>query len=252
MKKSIKVIGVLTLMIFMLVALTGCLNNEDEDRDENRNERGETENGASGDYPNPVVTIEIEEFGTVKIELYPETAPETVKNFISLINQGYYDGLTFHRIERGAFALIQGGDWEGTGAGRNDYSVVGEFTDNNFRRSSRDTLSFERGVVGLARLDFFEIAMLLEDPTFIEKGHNSGFAQFFIMATDAPDLDGRFAAFGRVIEGMDVVDEIIASNPADSPVMRRVTVDTFGREFREPELLESFDINAWIEEMLES
>ncbi|MCL2382996.1 MAG: peptidylprolyl isomerase [Oscillospiraceae bacterium] len=213
---------------------------------------------------NPIVTMEIEGHGTIKIELFPEAAPETVRNFIALIEDGYYDGLNFHRIENGDLTLIQGGDWAGTGAGGNDYSVVGEFAANDHNNPIR----FERGVVGLARQDFTSIAHELNEPDLIGPGYNTGFAQFFIMGVDEPAFDGRFTAFGRVIEGMDIVDALIlteteihvdeetgeespTSVPIYPPVMRRVTVETFGISYREPELVRTFDMDGFLQQIFQ-
>ncbi|MCL2354854.1 MAG: peptidylprolyl isomerase [Oscillospiraceae bacterium] len=239
MKKTIKILSITFLMLVMVMVITACGNNNDEE-----------ENEVIGESMNPVVSMEIEGHGTVKIELYVDMAPETVKNFISLINEGYYDGLTFHRIDQ-SLNIIQGGDWAGDGTGDTDYSVRGEFRENGFRAN---TLRFERGVVGLARRDFTGIAHEIGVQQLIEEGYNSGFAQFFIMTGAQPNFNGRFTAFGRVVEGMDIVDELQVvpvgemSRPIDPPVISRMTVDTFGVEFREPELHRTFDINAFFEE----
>ena len=137
---------------------------------------------------NPIVTIEMENGGIIKAELYPETAPNSVNNFISLVNKGFYDGIIFHRVIAGF--MIQGGDPRGIGIGGPGYSIRGEFEANGFKND----LKHSRGVLSMAR------AM---DP-------NSAGSQFFIMHEDAPHLDGQYAAFGKVIEGMDVVDAIAA------------------------------------------
>ena len=141
---------------------------------------------------NPIVTIEMESGAQIKIELYPEIAPNTVNNFISLVKKGFYDGTIFHRVIPGF--MIQGGDPEGSGMGGPGYSIKGEFTGNGFRNDLRHT----KGVLSMAR------AM---DP-------NSAGSQFFIMHADAPHLDGEYAAFGHVVSGMDAVDEI-ANTPTD-------------------------------------
>ncbi|MCL2354983.1 MAG: peptidylprolyl isomerase [Oscillospiraceae bacterium] len=214
---------------------------------------------ATFDFQNPIVSMEIEGHGTIKIELYPEMAPETVKNIIHLINEGHYDGLTFHRIET-ELSLIQGGDFAGDGSGGEEYSVPGEFFANGFREN---TLSFERGVVGLARQDFTQFAQI--DPDVVEHGYNTGFAQFFIMAGDVPFFDGLYTGFGRVIEGIEIVDELLTietqvdideetgeeietSRPVNAPVITRVTVETFGTEYRTPRLIRTFDINEFLME----
>ncbi len=168
----------------------------------------------------PIVTFETD-YGTVKAELYPEYAPNTVNNFISLVKKGFYDGLIFHRVIPGF--MIQGGDPDGVGTGGPGYSIKGEFTANRFPNDLRHT----RGVLSMAR------AM---DP-------DSAGSQFFIMVEDAPHLDGQYAAFGKVTEGMEAVDRIVKArrNAYDRPyqdqVMLKVSVDTLGEEYPEPEVL---------------
>ena len=168
---------------------------------------------------NPIVTIEMEDGGTIKAELYPEIAPNTVNNFISLINKGYYDGVIFHRVIPGF--MIQGGDPKGTGTGGPGYSIKGEFTRNGFKND----LKHDRGVLSMAR-------------TMMP---NSAGSQFFIMHKNSPHLDGQYAAFGKVLEGMEVVDAIANTRrgpndkPLTPPVMKKVTVETFGVEYPEPE-----------------
>lgn len=169
---------------------------------------------------NPIVTITMEDGGEIQIELYAETAPNSVRNFVSLVSKGFYDGTIFHRVIPGF--MIQGGDPEGSGMGGPGYCIAGEFAMNGFR----NTLKHTRGVLSMAR------AM---DP-------NSAGSQFFIMVEDAPHLDGQYAAFGRVITGMDVCDRIVSvrrSRFNDKPIepqrMKSVTVETFGETFEEPE-----------------
>lgn len=168
---------------------------------------------------NPIVTFKIKNAGTIKAELYPEIAPNTVNNFISLVKKGFYDGLIFHRVIKGF--MIQGGDPEGIGIGGPGYSIKGEFNDNGFRNDLKHTA----GVLSMAR------AM---DP-------NSAGSQFFIMHVDYPYLDGQYAAFGKVTEGMEVVDRIANTRtdrddrPYEDQVMEEVTVDTFGVDYPEPE-----------------
>ena len=168
---------------------------------------------------NPIVTFEMENGDVMKAELYPEIAPNTVNNFISLVKKGFYDGLIFHRVIPGF--MIQGGDPEGSGLGGPGYSIKGEFRQNGFRNELLHT----RGVLSMAR------AM---DP-------NSAGSQFFIMHDDAPHLDGGYAAFGKVIEGIEAVDHIcdVRTDWHDRPripqVMKRVTVETFGVDYPEPE-----------------
>ncbi len=167
---------------------------------------------------NPIVTFEMENGDVMKAELYPEIAPNTVNNFISLINKGFYDGLIFHRIIRGF--MIQGGDPLGNGTGGPGYEIDGEFSSNGFKND----LKHEAGVLSMAR------AM---DP-------NSAGSQFFIMHQTSPHLDGEYAAFGKVIEGLDIVDKIacVETNMFDMPVekqqLKKVSVETFGENYDEP------------------
>lgn len=168
---------------------------------------------------NPIVTIEMNDGAVMKVELYPDTAPNTVNNFISLVNKGFYDGLTFHRIIEGF--MIQGGDPVGNGTGGPDYSIKGEFAQNNVKNDVKHSA----GVISMAR----------------SMHPDSAGSQFFIMHKDAPHLDGAYAAFGKLIEGMDVVDAIATKETdwSDAPitpvVMKKVTVETFGVDYPEPE-----------------
>lgn len=168
---------------------------------------------------NPIVTIEMENGDIMKAELYPEVAPNTVNNFISLVKKGFYDGIIFHRVIEGF--MIQGGDPEGTGMGGPGYSIQGEFNYNGFANDLKHT----PGVLSMAR------AM---DP-------DSAGSQFFIMHEAAPHLDGQYAAFGKIIEGMDVVDAIATTKtgamdrPVNEQKMKKVTVEIFGVEYDEPE-----------------
>lgn len=170
---------------------------------------------------NPIVTFEMENGGIIKAELYPELAPNTVNNFISLIQKGYYDGLIFHRVIRGF--MIQGGCPDGNGTGGPGYSIRGEFSQNGFTNE----LKHSAGVLSMAR------AM---DP-------DSAGSQFFIMHKTSPHLDGAYAAFGKVIEGMDVVNRIAETatdyndRPLEDQRIKTVTVETFGVEYPEPEKL---------------
>ena len=170
---------------------------------------------------NPIVTIEMEDGGVMKAELYPEVAPNSVNNFISLINKKFYDGLIFHRVIKGF--MIQGGCPEGTGMGGPGYSIKGEFSQNGVENNLKHT----EGVLSMAR-------------TMIP---DSAGSQFFIMHKDAPHLDGQYAAFGKVIKGMDVVDKIAEAatdwndRPREDQIMETVTVDTFGVDYPEPEKL---------------
>jgi hypothetical protein len=168
---------------------------------------------------NPIVTIEMENGDIMKAELYPEIAPNTVNNFISLVKQGYYDGIIFHRVIRGF--MIQGGDPQGTGVGGPGYSIKGEFSGNGFKNDLKHT----PGVLSMARTMMPDTAG----------------SQFFIMHETSPHLDGQYAGFGKVIEGLDVVNKIAAvatdymDKPLEPQVMKRVTVDTFGVDYPEPE-----------------
>ena len=168
---------------------------------------------------NPIVTIEMENGDIIKAELYPEIAPNTVNNFISLINQGYYDGIIFHRVIRGF--MIQGGDPQGTGIGGPGYSIKGEFSHNGFQNDLKHT----PGVLSMAR-------------TMIP---DSAGSQFFIMHAAAPHLDGEYAGFGKVIEGMENVNKIAETRcdyndrPMAQQKMKKVTVETFGEAYPEPE-----------------
>ena len=168
---------------------------------------------------NPVVTFEMANGDIIKAELYPEIAPNTVNNFIALVNAGFYNGLIFHRVIKGF--MIQGGDPQGTGMGGPGYSIKGEFA----RNGVANNLKHGRGVLSMAR------AM----------SPNSAGSQFFIMHASAPHLDGQYAAFGQVIEGIENVDKIagVATDYNDRPEqeqkMAKVTVDTFGVEYPQPE-----------------
>ncbi len=170
---------------------------------------------------NPVVTITMENGDQIRAELYPQIAPNTVNNFISLIRKGFYDGLIFHRIIKGF--MIQGGDPEGSGMGGPGYFIKGEFDQNGFANDLKHT----KGVLSMVR-------SMMPD---------SAGSQFFIMHKAAPHLDGSYAAFGKVIDGMDVVDQIAtaatdrSNRPFDTQMMKRVTVDCFGTEYPEPEII---------------
>ncbi|MBR4731719.1 MAG: peptidylprolyl isomerase [Lachnospiraceae bacterium] len=168
---------------------------------------------------NPIVTFTMKDGSVFKAELYPEIAPNTVNNFISLVSKGFYNGLIFHRVIRGF--MIQGGCPDGTGMGGPGYSIKGEFSDNGFKNDLKHT----PGVLSMAR------SMM----------PNSAGSQFFVMHETSPHLDGQYAAFGKVIEGMDVVNKIAETatdfrdRPLEDQVMESVTVDTFGVTYPEPE-----------------
>lgn len=168
---------------------------------------------------NPIVTFELENGKTIKAELYPQIAPGTVNNFISLVKKGFYDGLSFHRVIKGF--MIQGGCPLGTGTGGPGYNIKGEFSGNGVKND----LAHDPGVLSMARASH----------------PDSAGSQFFIMHEKAPYLDGQYAAFGKVIEGMDAVNEIaecrtdFRDKPVEPQIMKKVTVDTFGVEYPEPE-----------------
>ena len=214
---------------------------------------------------NPIATIEVENFGTIKIELYPNYAPETVANFIALANNGFYDGLTFHRTIPDF--MIQGGDPNGDGTGNatlrdlgqdsdDEYTIKGEFIANG---DNDNTLKHERGVISMARSDYSSYSSSLAT-----EGYNSASCQFFITTADSESsLDGLYAAFGKVTEGMDVVDKIAnvevetreeqtdsssdltQDRPVDPPVITSIRVETYGVNYGMPETKEPFDLNSW-------
>ena len=168
---------------------------------------------------NPIVTFEMENGKTFKAELYPDKAPNTVNNFLSLVNKGYYDGIIFHRVIAGF--MIQGGDPDGRGTGGPGYHIKGEFSSNGFKKND---IAHVRGVLSMARA---------QHP-------DSAGSQFFVMHEDADYLDGQYAAFGKVIEGMETVDEIATTKtdwsdrPYEQQKMKKVTAETFGIEYPQP------------------
>lgn len=227
MKKIKKFIITLLSVAMIGSTITGCAKDSAQDDSNNQSQGAEqsskvnylskeTEKGA--DDKNPVATIEMEDGGIIKVELFPEIAPNTVRNFISLANSGFYDGLTFHRVIPGF--MIQGGDPAGNGSGGPDYDIYGEFSNNDFEND----LKHERGVISMAR----------------SMDMNSAGSQFFIMHEDSPHLDGDYAAFGKVTEGLDEVDKIASverdmnDKPKEDVVIKSITVDTFGVEYKEP------------------
>lgn len=167
----------------------------------------------------PVATIVFKDYGTVEAELYPHIAPNTVNNFISLANSGFYDGLTFHRIIKNF--MIQGGDPNGTGTGGPGYTIKGEFTKNKFKNDLKHT----EGVLSMAR----------------SANKNSGGSQFFIMTKDTPSLDGKYASFGKVISGIDIIHQIenvetgSGNKPIKDVIIESIIVDTHGEKYDEPE-----------------
>lgn len=206
-----KPVILLMMMTLLLVIIAGCGNKPS-------NNDAAAEGVPSATASHPVVTIEMDNGGIIKAELYPEVAPNTVNNFISLIQKGFYDGTIYHRVIPGF--MIQGGDPDGTGTGGPGYSIAGEFTANGFNNNLKHT----QGVLSMAR----------------SQAMDSAGSQFFIMAADYPSLDGQYAAFGKVTEGQDVVDAIVnlprdsSDRPDQPPVMKKVTVDTLGVTYPEP------------------
>ncbi len=219
---------------------------------------------ATMEIKNPIATIEVENFGTIKVELYPELAPNTVANFITLANRSFYDGLTFHRIVKDF--MIQGGDKEGTGQGsatlqdlkddgeNKEYSIKGEFVSNGVDNK----LKFEEGVIGMARNDYTQYSPNLE-----EESYNSGSSQFFIVTKETKTLNGKYTSFGRVIEGLDVVHKIEEvevkepdnaqesgntekSTPVNPPKITSIRVDIKDGDYKLPETLTPFDYQSWM------
>ena len=207
-----------TIIILALLLPLGCSANGAKSQSE--------ETPAMQEQKNPVATIEMENGGIIKIELYPNIAENTVKNFISLANSGFYDGVIFHRVIEGF--MIQGGDPTGTGTGGPGYRIKGEFSNNNHENN----LSHTRGVISMARQG---------NPYFPAAAYNTAGSQFFIMHADSDFLDKDYAAFGEVIEGMDVVDAIVTTDtdrndkPLTEQRMKTVRVETFGVDYGEPE-----------------
>jgi peptidyl-prolyl cis-trans isomerase B (cyclophilin B) len=205
-----KTTAVSLVLAMLLIVISGC----------GRPTSGATETPAPVEPtgPNPVATIEMSDGQKIVIELYPEIAPNTVNNFISLAKKGFYDGLIFHRVIPGF--MIQGGDPDGNGSGGPGYAIKGEFTSNGHKNH----LNHTRGVISMARTNDLD----------------SAGSQFFIMLADADYLDNAYATFGKVTEGMDVVDGIAAQQigeqdkPVTDQVMKKVTVDTHGLEYPEP------------------
>ena len=222
MKKTI----VLLLVALLLLSLA-CATEEVSRADKAAEallaaqQKNETKEETNVDKTHPIATITMKDGGVIKLELYPETAPESVKNFISLANSGFYDGLIFHRVISGF--MIQGGDPDGRGTGGPGYSIKGEFAANGVKND----ISHVRGVLSMARATPYD----------------SAGSQFFIMHKDGTYLDGQYAAFGRVTSGMDVVDKIAAATtdskdkPYKDQIMETVRVETWGVEYGEPNKL---------------
>lgn len=227
------------------------------------------------DVKNPIVTMEVENFGTIKLELYPDKAPETVKNFIALANNGFYDGLKFHRVVKGF--MIQGGDKNGDGTGspklsdlgldvsgddNTEYCITGEFLANG---DNDNTLKHTEGVISMARGDYTSYSSALTTESY-----NSAGSQFFIMTEDNQSLNGYYAPFGKVIEGMDVVHAIEnvevkasddsttsssdeksstekeVSTPVNDVKISKVTVETYGVKYGLPKTLDTWNYYDWV------
>lgn len=200
MKTIGKSISIGIVMGCMMLSLVGCGQrnvNMSQATDEGRSSL--TTIQAEVMETTPIVTMEIKDYGTITLELYPEMAPNTVNNFIHLANDGFYDGLTFHRVIKDF--MIQGGDPDGIGSGGPGYSIVGEFADNGFEQN---TLSHQKGIISMARTGM----------------PNSAGSQFFIMSADAPHLDGKYAAFGKVTSGIEMVEAIekVQTDNRDKPI----------------------------------
>lgn len=225
---------------------------------------------------NPIVTMEVEEYGTIKLELYPEIAPNTVANFVTLANNGFYNGTIFHRVVKDF--MIQGGGYiiedkkdEKTGETKKEqtaksvtlgdlgieknkeqqYSIKGEMIANG---NSKNTLKHTKGVISMARVGYTDYSS-----TLVEESYNSAGAQFFIMTDDSPSLDGLYTTFGKVIEGLDIVEKIEnaevvktetegdeESTPAKDIIIKSVTVDTLGVEYDKPETMKPFNYYSWL------
>ncbi len=227
---------------------------------------------------NPVATIEVKDYGTIKVELYPDVAPNTVSNFIALANNEFYDGLTFHRIIKDF--MIQGGGNKSDGTGEKaatlsyvdssikrdsdndkEYNINGEFIENKY---DNNTLKLEKGVIAMARGDYSNYAAYYGS-SITEEGYNSAGSQFFIMTTDDNvSLTGYYAGFGKVIDGFDVLEKVAAtkvkkasddateeSSPVNPPVITSIRVETNGVDYGTPETHEPFDINSLFSQSIE-
>jgi len=228
---------------------------------------------------NPIVTMEVQDFGTIKLELYPEMAPEAVANFIALSQNGFYDGLKFHRVVEGF--MIQGGDSKGDGTGApklsdlgievseeedREYCIKGEFLANKY---NKNTLKHKEGIISMARADYTQSY----SASLTTESYNSAGSQFFIMTKENSSLDGLYAPFGKVIEGMDIVhniekvevkavdggeetadteapeettEEAEVSTPVNDIIISKVTVETYGVDYGKPETLETWDYYDWV------
>ena len=257
MKKATNILTIIALIIIIVLIGTVCY--------------GYYKN-ATMEVKNPIVTMEVQDFGTIKLELYPEMAPETVSNFIALAQNGFYDGLKFHRVVDGF--MIQGGDKNGDGSGSptlkdigieengdQEYCITGEFLANG---DNNNKLKHKEGVISMARSDYTQ----QYGDSLTTESYNSAGSQFFIMTADNEGLDGYYAAFGKVIEGMDIVHNIeqvevkVAdeqstdssessenteeSTPVNDVIITKVTVETYGIDYGKPETLEPWNYYDWI------
>lgn len=245
-KKIILIIAILAAIVLIAIVGMGLFKN------------------LTTEVKNPVATMEVEGYGTVKIELYPDQAPEAVANFIKLANNGFYNGLTFHRTIPDF--MIQGGDKKGDGTGSptlkdllgenaedKEYAIKGEFLANNVK----NTIKHKKGTISMARSDYSSMGLT-------EQGYNSAGSQFFIVTSDTTtSLDGLYAAFGQVIEGYDVVEQIAnvevvtrdsnaeegLDKPVNPPVIKSLSVETYGIDYGTPETQDTFDYQKYLQQM---
>ena len=274
-KNIVLTIVAIVVIAGVIVATVMLINNKKDDSkvnvknknevssSKNENLISESENEKEPDTDNPIVTIKVKDYGTMKFELYPDIAPNTVKNFIALINHGFYDGLKFHRIIE--TFMIQGGDPNGDGSGgpstasigmQGDnfaYNINGEFTLNGFTNN----LSFTKGVLGMGRADYTNYANYYNLPELATEGYNSAGSQFFIMTTDYPSINGIYASFGKLVTGEKVLDKIAkvkvkasssgeSSSPVEDVIIEEVKVDTKGKEYDLPEVHKDFDVRTYL------
>lgn len=218
MKGKLKFIAILAISAVLSISIVGCSNSKSNEKVKEDNTKNQTEEKID-EKDLPEVTIKVKDYGTMKGVLYPNKAPNTVNNFIALANSGFYDNLTFHRVIKDF--MIQGGDPEGTGIGGPGYSIKGEFSSNGFDNDLKHT----EGVLSMARA----------------RDKDSGGSQFFIMTKDSPHLDGDYAAFGKITEGLDVLHKIedVKTDSNDKPLnevkIESIKVDTKGKEYKEQE-----------------
>lgn len=227
MKKVVNLKFISMLILILGISFLAACNDEQPNETEHKKTKTSKETDKTSAYKGeneeaPIVTMTMEDGSEVIIELYPQLAPNTVNNFISLVQDGFYDGLIYHRVIPGF--MIQGGDPEGTGAGGPGYSIKGEFNSNDFNNE----LEHERGVLSMAR----------------SQSPDSAGSQFFIMHEDSSHLNGDYAGFGQVIEGMDVIDDIVEvptdeqERPKEEQKIKSMTVELDGYEFTEPEKID--------------